>query len=276
MPAIPISTLDDPRVQMYRSLKAQNLSRQGPWFIAEGVRVVERLLDSDFETDSVLLTERRADEWLPKIPDQIPVYLVPQSEADQLVGFNFHVGVVACGRRRRSPTLDAVLPQDRQRLTVVVCPNCDNPENLGAIVRMCLGFGVDLLLLGPHCSDAFSRRVIRVSMGAIFRQPVIESRNLERDLLRLRTEWSFEFAATILDPTAVPLDPTTQRADRFGLLFGNEAFGLDDRWVELCDRRLTIPMAPGADSLNVAVATGIFLHHFQRLTVPSPQPEVTP
>jgi tRNA G18 (ribose-2'-O)-methylase SpoU len=276
MPAIPIETLDDPRVQMYRSLKAQNISRQGPWFIAEGVRVVERLLDSNYETESVLLTERRAEEWLPKIREGIPVYVVPQSEADRLVGFNFHVGVVACGRRRRSPALEAVLPQDRRRQTVVVCPNCDNPENLGAIVRMCLGFGVDLLLLGPHCSDAFSRRVIRVSMGAIFRQPVIETRNLERDLVRLREEWGFEFAATLLDPSAVPLDPSTPRADRFGLLFGNEAFGLDDRWIELCDRRLTIPMGPEADSLNVAVATGIFLHHFQRQTVPAPLPEVTP
>lgn len=276
MPVIPIDTLEDSRVQMYRNLKAQNLSRQGPWFIAEGVRVVERLLDSDFETESVLLTERRVEEWQPKIPEQIPVYVVPQSEANQLVGFNFHVGVVACGRRRRSPTLEAVLPHDRRQLTVVVCPNCDNPENLGAIVRMCLGFGVDLLLLGPHCSDAFSRRVIRVSMGAIFRQPVIETRHLERDLLRLRNEWGFEFAATVLDPAATPLDLAPSRADRFGLLFGNEAFGLDDRWIELCDQRLTIPMAPDADSLNVAVATGIFLHHYQRRTAATPLPEVTP
>lgn len=276
MPAIPVATLDDPRVQMYRNLKAQNLSRQGPWFIAEGVRVVERLLDSTFETESVLLTERRVEEWLPQIPEDIPVYVVPQSAANQLVGFNFHVGVVACGRRRRSPPLEAVLPQDRRRLTVVVCPNCDNPENLGAIVRMCLGFGVDLLLLGPHCSDAFSRRVIRVSMGAIFRQPVIETRRLERDLHRLRDEWGFELAATILDPTATPLDLAPPRPERFGLLFGNEAFGLDQQWIDLCDQRLTIPMAPEADSLNVAVATGIFLHHYQRSTIPAASPEATP
>lgn len=268
MPVVPVATLDDPRVQMYRNLKAQNLSRQGPWFIAEGVRVVERLLDSSFETESVLLTERRVEEWLPRIPEHIPVFVVPQSEANQLVGFNFHVGVVACGRRRRSPALDELLPHDRSSLTVVVCPNCDNPENLGAIVRMCLGFGVDLLLLGPGCSDAFSRRVIRVSMGATFRQPIIETRNLQRDLLRLKEEWGFELAATILDPSASPLAATTTRQPRFGLLFGNEAFGLGDEWINLCDRRLTIPMAPGADSLNVAVATGIFLHHFQRQISP--------
>ena len=48
-----------------------------------------------------------------------------------------------------------------------------------------------------------------------------------------------------------------------GLLFGNEKHGLDPRWIELCDRKLTIPMAAGADSLNVAVAAGIFFHHLR-------------
>ncbi|HEV8004025.1 MAG TPA: TrmH family RNA methyltransferase, partial [Planctomycetaceae bacterium] len=45
--------------------------------------------------------------------------------------------------------------------------------------------------------------------------------------------------------------------------FGNEKHGLEPRWIELCERKLTIPMAAGADSLNVAVAAGIFFHHLR-------------
>lgn len=260
---IPIADLTDPRVEPYRNLKASNLMRHGELFIAEGTKVVARLLQSDFEVASVLLSEKREAEWLPKVPEHIPVYIVPQEVGAQVVGFNFHVGVVACGRRRPSPRLEDVLPQSIARQTVVVCPNCDNPENLGAIIRISRGFGVDLVLLGPGCCDPYSRRVLRVSMGTAFRQPIIETPNLLVDLHRLRTDWNFQFAATVLDRHAKPLSQTT-RSPRFGILFGNEATGLSAESIAACDFATTIPMSGDADSLNVAVAAGIFLHHFTR------------
>jgi tRNA G18 (ribose-2'-O)-methylase SpoU len=260
---IPIAHLDDPRVTPYRHLKASNLMRHGELFIAEGTKVVDRLLKSDFETASVLLSEKREAEWLPRIPEHIPVYVVPQEVGAKLVGFNFHVGVVACGRRRPSPRLEEVLPKRAGRLTVVVCPNCDNPENLGAIIRISRSFGVDLVLLGVGCCDPFSRRVLRVSMGTAFRQAIIETPDLLRDLNRLKSEWGFQFAATVLDPIARPLSQAV-RTERFGVLFGNEAKGLSDEWTAACDQKVTIPMSAQADSLNVAVAVGIFLYHFTR------------
>lgn len=260
---IPLADLDDPRLRPYRNLKASNLMRHGELFIAEGTKVVDRLLTSDYETASVLLSEKREAEWLPKIPNSIPVYIVPEAVGAQLVGFNFHVGVVACGKRRASPWLDDVVPLSGKRSTIVVCPNCDNPENLGAIIRISRGFGVDLILLGPGCCDPFSRRVLRVSMGTAFRQAIIETRDLLSDLNRLRTEWNFRFAATVLDNTATPLSQA-RRSDRFGMLLGNEAAGLTPEWIAACDSRVTIPMSAETDSLNVAVAAGIFLHHFTR------------
>jgi tRNA G18 (ribose-2'-O)-methylase SpoU len=235
--------------------------RRGEYFIAEGSKVVDRLLKSDFETVSVLLSEKRVAEWLPKIPDEIPVYVVRQELGAQLVGFNFHVGVVACGNRRQSPRLIDVLPADAARLTIVVCPNCDNPENLGAILRISRGFGVDAVLLGVGCCDPYSRRVLRVSMGTAFRQTIVESSDLEGDLKRLKRDWGVHLIATVLDRTAPPLKSAT-RPERLGLVFGNESAGLDPRWISLCDERVTIPMSSTADSLNVAVAAGIFLHHF--------------
>ena len=62
---------------------------------------------------------------------------------------------------------------------------------------------------------------------------------------------------------AEPLD-RVDRPDRLALVLGGEAFGLDAAWLAVADRRVTIPMRPGADSLNVAVAAGILMHHFTR------------
>lgn len=263
MPLIPIDTLADPRLTPYCNLKAANMKRHRELFVSEGTKLVERLIASDFATDSVLLNEKRVPEWGPRIPDDIPVYVVSEEMGKEIVGFSFHVGVVAVGRRKPNPRLEDVLPRDAARLTLAVLPWCDNPENLGAIIRICRGFGVDVLLLGHGCCDPFSRRVLRVSMGTAFKLPIIESRDLAADMQRLHDEWQVEFAATILDPTSPPLHEAT-RSERFGLLFGNEHAGLADEWIARCQQRLTIPMSGDTDSLNVAIAAGIFLHHFTR------------
>lgn len=263
MPLIEIAALDDPRIEPYRNLKASHLPRHGRWFIGEGKRVVERMLESEYPVESVLISERRRAEWELRVTPDIPLYVVPQKLGEQLVGYNFHVGVVACGRRQPSPTLDQILPHGATTLTVVVCPNVDNPENLGAILRISSAFGIDAVILGRACSDPFSRRVLRVSMGTVLRLPIIEANDLERDLRRLRDEWHMELVATVLDDAAERLDQIA-RPSRLGLLFGNEAHGLEPRWLELCDRRLTIPMHHGTDSLNVAVAAGILLYELTR------------
>jgi tRNA G18 (ribose-2'-O)-methylase SpoU len=263
MPVIAIESLDDQRVEPYRNLKMKNLQRGGDFFIAEGKKVVERLLDSEFETASVFVSERRVSEWGSKVPPDVPLYVASQEVMNGLVGFDFHVGVVGCGYRRPSPSLEKLLPQEATRQTVVVCPNCDNPENLGAIVRIGAAFGINALILGQGCCDPFSRRVIRVSMGSTFKLPIRESVDLSGDLKRLKSEWNFQLAATVLDDAAEKLDQS-RRSPRFGVLLGNEDTGLDDSWVRHCDRRLTIPMRLGTDSLNVAVTAGIILHHFTR------------
>ena len=265
MPVISIESLDDPRVESYRNLKMKNLQRGGEFFIAEGKKVVERLLESNFQTASVFISRKRIDEWNKKVPNDVPLYVADQDVMNHLVGFDFHVGVVGCGVRRPNDALKSVLSQTAKRLTVVVCPHCDNPENLGAIVRIGAAFGIDALLLGKSCCDPFSRRVIRVSMGTAFKLPIIESTDLGRDLVRLKNEWQFELAATVLDERAEVVD-RANRSSRFGILLGNEDTGLDESWTRFCNRHLTIPMSLGTDSLNVAVTAGIILHHFTRQT----------
>src|SRR4051794_23037725 len=135
-----IDTLDDPRVWHYRNLKDRELDRSGRWFIAEGEHVVRRLLASDFPVESVFLSEKRAGEMVPVVPGGIPVYVAAQHLMEQVMGFKFHSGVVACGRRKPRQTIDDVVPKDRDRLTIVACPDLSNVENIGSMIRLCAGF----------------------------------------------------------------------------------------------------------------------------------------
>lgn len=206
MPVIPIESLDDPRVECYRNLKLKNFQRDGQFFVAEGKKVVERLLQSDFQAHSVFISRKRLEEWITKVPDKTPLYVAEQSVMSELVGFDFHVGVLGCGIRKAVAPLESILPTDAARLTVLACPGCDNPENMGAIIRMSAAFGIDALLLGKGCCDPYGRRVIRVSMGSTFSLPILESRDLFGDLERLKREWHFELAATVLDSDAEQLE----------------------------------------------------------------------
>lgn len=259
-----VENLDDPRLWPYRELKDRALDRGGRWFVAEGEHVVRRLLASDFHVESVFLSIKRKD-FAANVPQHVPVYVAPQAVMEQVLGFKFHSGVIACGRRKPRMTIDEVVPRDSERLTLVVCPDISNVENIGSIIRLSAAFGVDALILGENCHDPFWRQSVRVSMGTVFSLPMVHTDDLLRDLARLRGEWGVELAATLLDADAEPLARAT-RPPRFGLLFGGEAQGLSREYVAACDRRVTIPMKLGTDSLNVAIAAGIFLYHFTRDT----------
>ncbi len=259
---IPIDSLDDPRLWPYRGLKDRDLARQGDRFVAEGAFVVRRLLSSAFPTESVLVARRKGAALAEVVPAEVPLYAVPEELLNDVVGFKFHTGVIAVGRRVPSPSLASVLPAAGAagRSVVAVCPDLTNGENVGSVIRTAAAFGVDALVLGERCFDPFYRLSIRVSMGTCFRLPIVRSQNLSADLEALRRDHAYQLLATVLDDAAEPL-PSLVVPARVAVLFGNEAVGLSPTDAAACDRRVTLPMKRGTDSLNVAAAAAVFLYH---------------
>lgn len=258
-----VDSLEDPRLAVYRNLKDRELERMEQRFIAEGDFVVRRLLASGYQTESVLLAEGQVDEIAPLVPASVPVYVTSAAQVNRIVGFRFHSGVMACGFRKPSLTLEQAAAGWKESVMLVVLPEVTKTDNLGALFRISAGFGADAVILGEHCCDPFYRQSVRVSMGTVFRLSIVQSQNLLADLRELRGRYGVELAATVLDETAEPLH-LASRGARFGLLFGNEAQGLSPEQIAACNRRITIPMKLGTDSLNVAVSAGVFLYHFTK------------
>jgi tRNA G18 (ribose-2'-O)-methylase SpoU len=260
---IHVESLDDPRLAAYRNLRDRTL-RGERMFVAEGTLLVTRLLASRFEAESLLVAEPRLAEILPYVPEGVPNYVAEESLFDATIGFHLHQGALAAGRRREEMSLEEMLgpPHDRP-LGVIVCPAITKPENMGLIFRVAAGLGVDGILLGPQCCDPFSRRCLRVSMGAVLSAPFRKSPDLSADLRTLRDRWGVEIVATVLDERAVALD-SVQWPHHAAVMLGNEYDGLDDRWLEFCTQRATIPMARATDSLNLGVAAGIFVYEMMR------------
>jgi tRNA G18 (ribose-2'-O)-methylase SpoU len=259
-----ITSLDDPRLTPYRDLKKTNLTRWSGWFVAEGEKVVLRLLESNYPVESVLVSEAKRDQLRPLISSDVPLMPVSEGLARELLGFQFHAGVLACGIRRPGTALSEWQQAvDGETSLLVACDRVTDPDNLGTIIRLCTAFGIRGLILGPGCADPFSRRTLRVSMGNAFFLPLYESRHLVEDLQSFR-ERGFRVLATMLHPRSRPLEKTP-RPRKGIVLLGNESQGLSEDWLERSDEAVVIPMSSGTDSLNVGVAAGIVLHYLTRL-----------
>ncbi len=262
---IPIDSLDDERVSDYANLKDRELARRGDRFIAEGELVVRRLVVSRYPCLSVLCSLRIVEEIAPLLPEEVPVYVAPDQEINRIVGFRFHHGCLAVGRRIASGSMEDLLSIGGHGCQVVLaCEDINSAENLGSMLRTAAGMGVAGVVLGPQCVDPFWRLCVRVSMGNVFSMPIVRSDDLPRDLRRF-TEAGFATLATVCHPPARAIwEISAEGPDRVVLVMGGEAQGLTEAAIAACRDRVTIPMKLGTDSLNVALAAAIGLYELSR------------
>jgi tRNA G18 (ribose-2'-O)-methylase SpoU len=259
---VAIDDPNDPRIAAYRDVREADLVGREGHFIAEGEVVVRVLLTaSRHEAVSLLLAEKRVAALQAEIeglPDSVPAYVAPQEILDEIAGFPMHRGILALGRRSAFPSAEVQLAGLRRRALVLVLFAIANHDNMGGIFRNAAAFGADLVILDSDCCDPLYRKAIRVSAGNVLRVPYAQ---LDRgaDAVGLLAMHGLE--AIALSPDGTSTLAGTKRADRVAILLGAEGPGLP---VSILGRAKTvrIPMAPGVDSLNVATASGIVLHHF--------------
>jgi len=261
-----IDSLDLPELAPYRTLKRPvNHQAQGI-FVAESEKVVRRLLASHFPVVSVLLPEKWLSEFEPLLrsrPENIPVYVVANKQLlEELIGFSMFQGVMAVGKIPPATPLDEVVSKSAKPRFFVAVDALANAENLGVLVRNCVAFGVQALLVGETSSSPFLRRAVRNSMGTIFELPVVEPANLVHALRELRDQ---DFRCIAAHPSAA--GKTLAQADFTGdccLVFGSEGYGISPKVLAACDEAVAIPMPPTVDSLNVGSAAAVFLYEVSR------------
>ncbi len=231
-------------------------------FIAEGEVVVKRLVASPrHETLSLLVAEKRVAGLMPALealPQDMPVYAASQAVMDAIVGFHIHRGILALGRPKAAPSVEELLGQTGERALVVVLIGLANHDNVGGVFRNAAAFGADAVVLDAECCDPLYRKATRVSVGATLLVPYAR---LPRGTDPLAPLLAAGFQSIALTPAgATPLSDA-QVSSRTALILGPEGPGLDPGLIARC-RPVRIEMAPGLDSLNVATASGIALHHF--------------
>lgn len=259
---IRIDDPDDPRIAAYRDIRERDLAGRQGLFIAEGKVVLNVLFAARrFEVDSILLLENRLAgmaDTLALAPADASLYVASADVLDRIAGFHMHRGVLAVGRRGTPRPVNAVLEGLPADALVLALVGISNHDNIGAIFRNAAAFGADAILLDATCCDPLYRKAIRVSVGAALKTPFATAPDAQALIKALSAH---DFTQIALSPAGRQEISDLRGAGRVAVFLGAEGPGLPDDILDALTS-VRIRMAAGFDSLNVAAASAIALHHF--------------
>jgi tRNA G18 (ribose-2'-O)-methylase SpoU len=257
---VPITEADDPRIEPYAQVRERDLVGRLGRFIAEGEVVLGHLASSPLVRPiSLLIAEQRLGAIqgvIDRLPEDLPVYVAAQGVLDRIAGFHLHRGLLGLGERRAAPSAAEVIGAVGEGGLVVVLFGIGNHDNMGGLFRNAAAFGADAVLLDATCCDPLYRKAIRVSVGAALRVPFARF-DASDDPVAMLTAAGFTPLA--LSPTGAEPLSRLARPGKAAVLLGSEGPGLPATVMARC-QTVSIPMAAGFDSLNVATTCGIVLH----------------
>lgn len=144
---------------------------------------------------------------------------------------------------------------------LLLLDDIQDPGNMGTIIRSAIAFGIDTIILSNNCVDLYNPKVVRATQGTIFHIPIFTFdfdqlmsilKGLKIPIYATRVEYGTDVASLTNDDKI-----------RFALLMGNEGSGVHEKYLELSDKNLYIPMNSDVESLNVAIATSILLYELR-------------
>ena len=287
-----ITDLADPALDDYLRMTdvrlRSHLEVERGLFMAESYEVISRALDAGMAPRSFLMSEKWLERFAPlftRFPE-VPVFVGAEPLIEQLTGFHLHRGALAAMQRPVLPSAAELLrdaqgagardhadhaaaghataraegpqaPRGSGRSRIAILEDLVDHTNVGACFRSAAAMGVDAVLVTPRCADPLYRRSIRVSMGTVFQVPWTRIENWPMSMQELKGA-GYLVAGLTLGEGAVTLDElAAQDHQDLALILGNEGHGLLGETGRQLDRRVTIPMMHGVDSLNVAAASAV-------------------
>ena len=243
-----ITSLKNPKVAAWKALKDRKGRRESGCFLVEGRKMVEEALSSAFDVEAVLVQEGVS------FPDGLtmPVYELPA-----------HVLAAVCDTKTPQGIAAVVRMKEQSALGkhIVVLDGVQDPGNVGTIIRTADAAGLDGVLLSNQCADVFSPKVLRATMGSIFRMNLRTTGDLPGELTKLR-EKGYSILSSQLDGT--PFYEREKVAERFALIIGNEGNGVSEQVQQTATHQVRLPMRGGAESLNAAIAAAIMMYELMR------------
>ena len=245
-----ITSLKHPKVTTWKSLKDRKGRKENGCFLVEGRKMVEEAIASAFPVEAVLVDDARMEEFT--LPAGIAVYTMPAHVLAAVCDTKTPQGIAAIVR---------MAEVELQGSRLVAMDGVQDPGNVGTIIRTADAAGFDGVILSNQCADVFSPKVLRATMGSIFRMGIRVTDDLPGMLSRMVTEGASVLSSQL---DGEPFYHRSPLNDRFVLVIGSEGNGVTDEVKAIATHKVKLPMRGGAESLNAAVAAGIMMYELTR------------
>ncbi|MHB8137750.1 MAG: TrmH family RNA methyltransferase [Smithellaceae bacterium] len=247
------------QLKKWARLAEVKFRREDGLFLAEGVKVVEELLKSDWLVEAILVLPEKISYWEKLIPaahEKGPVFQLTRPEWKKLSQDKEPEGIIAIVKSKTQPSLSSFLKSANGH--VLILHEINNPGNLGALMRSACWFGFAGILLSPNSVDWTNPKVIRASMGSIFHLTVLSEVDVNASLSEIKQDYVL-IGSDVREGTSP--HPPAQKA---ALLLGSESHGLPDNLSGQVSERWCIPGSSQADSLSLPQAAAIMMYEMTR------------
>ncbi len=253
-----IASRENPKlIHMAKLMQSKSLRRQERLFVAEGLRLCQEVLQAGLAVRLALFTP----EFLARQPHFA-------AQLQQAAAESCEISERLAARLGDTQTPQGVFclceMLDNLPELATICggkylllASLQDPGNLGSIIRTAEALGLDELHLTADCPDLYSPKVLRATMGGVLRLPVRVVQDMPAHIALLRSR-GVRVLAAALTPQAQPLAPQLLRGS-VAVAIGNEGNGLPPEVITACDHSVILPMAREGQSLNAAIAAGIFM-----------------
>ena len=249
-----ITSNQNAQLKLWRKLHTSKGRKKFQQLLIEGEHLVDEAISENLVVKYIIVTQAYLERHPYKFEQwQSKLVLLATQLVDQLSQTENSQGVFAVIEYPR-----AQIDYD-QCQKILLVDAVQDPGNLGTIIRTALAASYDGILLNEGTVDLYNDKVVRSAQGALWKIPVLQV-SLEEEIPKLLSQ-SFELLVTALNAQAKAYQEV-QSHGKIALMVGNEGQGVDPQYFEKATHLIYIPMDARAESLNVAVASGILLFHF--------------
>ena len=261
-----ITSRQNPTVKLVCSLLRKKEREETGLFRFDGIKLLGEAIEKDVAIEFVLVDETKVAILEEKLACVERVIVVPNELFAKMSDEKSPEGVITVAKALDKINKIATINNKSQFLglpdegdRVLILESVRDPGNLGTVIRSAAALGIDRLVISSDCADLYNPKTIRAAMGAIFSMTidVVEKGELCTYISELREAHRRVFAAALHSEALMLGDFEVRRSDVF--VIGNEGHGLTEEVKSACNACVLIPMREGSESLNAAMAAGIFM-----------------
>lgn len=258
-----ITSKDNEIIKNIRKLKEKKYRDISNEYIVEGIKLIEEAIEENVKIKTIVVCEECLKD---NCIEQRFLYQIAKYDCIYVTEKIFSLLTDVVNPQGMLAVIEKEGSEDKisyEEDIIVVLDGIQDPGNLGTILRTVDSVGLSQIILSKTSVDAYNPKVVRSTMGAIFRVKIIEAENLVATLKNMKKH-KFKVVATSLvgSESIYEMD-----YNKKVIVIGNESKGVSKEIIEISDSKIKIPMLGKTESLNASIATGVILYEYVRRKV---------